>query len=77
MRCPLSPSGPARMRGGVPVATVDARAVAWTLPATSSFDPGVTVPIPILPLFATKNFELLPIMKLIEPPEAMLLIRYS
>jgi len=30
-----------------------------------------------LPLLATRNFELLPIMKLIEPPGAMLLMRYS
>jgi len=30
-----------------------------------------------LPLLASRNFEALPIMKLIEPPAAMLLIRYS
>ena len=48
-----------------------------TSPATWSFVAGVVVPMPMLPLLATANFELLPSRKLMLPPAAMLLIRYS
>ena len=44
---------------------------------TSRSADGVVVPMPMLPLLATTNRDVLPVMKLIEPPEAMLLIRYS
>src|SRR5262245_51727809 len=37
----------------------------------------VGTPMPIVPLLATANLETLPVRKLIDPPGAMLLIRYS
>ena len=46
---------------------------------TSRSADGVVVPMPMLPLLATMNFDAPPSMKLMEPepPAAMLLIRYS
>jgi hypothetical protein len=46
-------------------------------PATSSLADGNWTPMPTLPVLATRNFELPPIMKLIFPNGAMLLMRYS
>jgi hypothetical protein len=46
-----------------------------------AFTVSLAVPVgastPIAPLLPTRNFEPLPIMKLMEPPDAILLIRYS
>src|SRR5688572_25756970 len=44
---------------------------------TSRLTAGAVVPMPMLPLGATKKRDVLPVMKLMDAFEAMLLIRYS
>ena len=58
------------------VGFASAEIVRDVFPPNESEFAGLVVAIPTLPVLATRSFELLPIMKLMEPLGAMLLIRY-